>query len=71
MKIVSTTYPHVFGKYGDMEERMDCLGRKAEKKRLCKCVVCNQPFQKDDDVYLAMMERGRNKFVCGNCAARL
>ena len=71
MKIVSTTYPNAFGKYGDMEERMDLLGRKAEKKRLCKCIVCNQMFQKDDDVYLAKMEHGRNKFVCGNCAARL
>ncbi len=29
MKVVKTTYPHVFGKYGDMEDRMDKLGHKA------------------------------------------
>lgn len=68
-KIVKTTYPIAFGKYGDMEDRMNQLGQTKAKARLCKCIVCGEPFERDDDVYLAVMARGRNKFICGKCSA--
>ena len=69
-RIVKTTYPTAFGKYGDMEDRMNQLGQMRSKSRLCKCIVCKRPFQRTDDVYLAVMEHGKNKFICGRCAER-
>lgn len=67
--IVKTSYPNAIGKYGEIEDRIKALH--SSEKRLSKCLVCNTPFERDDVVYLAICKRGKNKLLCGNCAARI
>ncbi len=70
-QITETSWPTPFSNYGDAENRAKELGHSLEKRGFSKCFVCNHRFERDEDVFLAMVKGHKNMFLCGGCAQKV
>lgn len=70
-KIIKTTYPTPFSKYGDMYDRAKELGRPLDKRGFSKCFVCKREFSREDDCFLGIVLNHKNVFLCEECAKKV